>query len=118
MKLARLVDALIRVRAKEIALKAASAASLAKPDKEAATPVKRDAVPKKKLSFKEQREADAIPGLIARLEAEQALTRAQLEDGSLYARDAQAAAQLHARDSAIDDELRVALERQEALLGR
>ena len=105
-------------RAKEIASKAASAASLAKPEKEAATPVKRDTVPKKKLSFKEQREADAIPGLIARLEAEQALTRAQLEDGSLYARDAQAAAQLHARDSAIDDELLVALERQEALLGR
>ena len=105
-------------RAKEIASKAASAASLAKPEKEAATSVKRDAVPKKKLSFKEQREADAIPGLIARLEAEQAVTRAQLEDGSVYARDAQAAAQLHARDSAIDDELLVALERQEALLGR
>ena len=105
-------------RAKEIALKSASAPALARSEKEAATAAKRDAVPKKKLSFKEQREAEAIPGLIARLEAEQAATRAQLEDGSLYAREPQTAAQLHARDSAIDDELLVALERQEALLGR
>ena len=114
-------------RAKEIAAAAARAVSaaqgaqLGKNDKDA--PVspssgKANALPKKKLSFKEQRELDAIPELIARLEAEQALTRAQLQDGKLYTQDPQAAAQLHAREGAIDDELLLALERQEAYLVR
>ena len=37
-------------------------------------------------------------------------------DGSIYTRDPQRAADLHARDAAIDDEIIVLLERQEALL--
>ena len=73
------------------------------------------AAPRKKLSYKEQRELDALPDLIAALEVEQAALRAQLADGSLYASDAARAAVLHARDAAIDDELLSALERQEAL---
>ncbi|MFM2036788.1 MAG: hypothetical protein RL459_2053 [Pseudomonadota bacterium] len=71
--------------------------------------------PRKKLSYKEQRELDALPDLIAALEVEQAALRAQLADGSLYASDATRAAALHARDAAIDDELLAAMERQEAL---
>lgn len=71
-----------------------------------------------KLSYKEQRELDALPAHIEALEAEQAALRAELEDGSLYARDPQRAAALHARDAAIEDELMAALERWEALSAR
>ena len=66
---------------------------------------------------REQRELDGLPALIAALEAEQGELRAQLADGSLYATDARKAAQLAARDAAIDDELLAALERLEVLGG-
>jgi ATP-binding cassette subfamily F protein uup len=71
-----------------------------------------------KLSYKEQRELDALPAHIEALEAEQAALRAELKDGSLYARDPQRAAALHARDAAIEDELMAALERWEVLSAR
>jgi ABC transport system ATP-binding/permease protein len=73
--------------------------------------------PKKarKLSYKEQRELDALPAKIATLEAEQAKIGRQLEDGSLYAKDPALAAQLAQRSTAIDDELLACLELQEAL---
>ena len=108
-------------RAKEIASKSAVASIGGKPDKDTglANPVApREAAPKKKLSFKEQRELDGLPALMAQLEAEQAKTRQLLQDGKLYTRDPQAASQLHARDVAIDEELLAALERQESLQGR
>jgi ATP-binding cassette subfamily F protein uup len=68
-----------------------------------------------KLSFKEQRELDALPDTIAALEAEQKAIGAQLEDGSIFARDAKEGARLTERYAAIDDELLAALERWEAL---
>jgi ATP-binding cassette subfamily F protein uup len=71
--------------------------------------------PKKKLSYKEQREFDALPDLMAKLEAEQASIQAELADGSLYASDPQRAMQLNTRFATIEDELLHALERWEAL---
>jgi ATP-binding cassette subfamily F protein uup len=68
-----------------------------------------------KLSFKEQRELEALPDTIAALEAEQKAIGAQLEDGSIFARDAKEGARLTERYAAIDDELLQALERWEAL---
>ncbi|PMS18841.1 ABC transporter ATP-binding protein [Trinickia dabaoshanensis] len=68
-----------------------------------------------KLSFKEQRELEALPETIAALEAEQKAIGAQLEDGSIFARDAKEGARLTERFAAIDDELLAALERWEAL---
>jgi ABC transport system ATP-binding/permease protein len=68
-----------------------------------------------KLSFKEQRELESLPGQIAALEAEQKTIGAQLEDGSIFAKDAQEGARLSERYAAIDDELMVALERWEEL---
>lgn len=68
-----------------------------------------------KLGFKEQRELDALPGQIAALEAEQKTISAQLEDGSIFARDAQEGARLTARYAEIDEALLLALERWEAL---
>jgi ATP-binding cassette subfamily F protein uup len=69
----------------------------------------------RKLSYKEQRELDALPERIAKLEAEQASINAQLADGTLYASDNAKALQLAQRNTAIDGELLDALERWEAL---
>ena len=48
------------------------------------TPDKREQLQKKKLSYKDQRELDALPALIDALEQEQADIRARLADGTLY----------------------------------
>jgi ABC transport system ATP-binding/permease protein len=71
-----------------------------------------------KLSWKEQRELEALPERIAALEAEQGGLTQRLEDPALYQRDAQAAQQASARLAAIDDELMGLLERWEALEAR
>jgi ATP-binding cassette subfamily F protein uup len=69
----------------------------------------------RKLSYKEQRELEALPGRIAALEAEQASINTQLADGTLYASDNAKALQLAQRNAAIDGELLQALERWELL---
>ncbi len=68
-----------------------------------------------KLSYKEQRELDALPARIDALEAEQKSITEALADPALYARQPQRATELHARYAQIDDELLAALERWEAL---
>lgn len=70
---------------------------------------------KKKLSYKEQRELDALPARIEALEAEQAALRAELADGSLWQRDRQRAIDAQARDTSIEEELMLLLERWEQL---
>ena len=78
-------------------------------------PAEPTAPAKRKLSYKEQRELDALPAQIEALEAEQAQIRLQLADGTLYQSDLQQAVALQARDTAIDEALLQALERWEAL---
>ena len=73
------------------------------------------AAPRKKLSYKEQRELDELPARSAALENEQAHIRQQLADGSLYAKDNANALHLAQRDAAIEEELMALLERMEAL---
>jgi ATP-binding cassette subfamily F protein uup len=68
-----------------------------------------------KLSWKEQRELEALPGKIAALEAEQAELGKRLEDPTIYQRDPSAAQQAAARLATLDDELIALLERWEAL---
>jgi len=68
-----------------------------------------------KLSYKEQRELDSLPGLIESLENEQKQVRLTLEDSSLFAKDPAKATALYARDAEIDSELMAALERWETL---
>ena len=80
-----------------------------------ALPEKREQLSKKKLSYKEQRELEQLPGQIAALEAEQQAIRGELADGTLYAKDGIRAAALHQRDAEIDDLLLEALERWTAL---
>lgn len=73
---------------------------------------------KRKLSYKEQREFDALPAIMAALESEQAAIDAQLEGGQLFASDAPRATQLAARHAEIETEWLQAMERWEALGGR
>ena len=72
-------------------------------------------LPKKKLSYKEQRELDGLPALIQQLESQQKAIAQELFDGTLYTSNAKRAAELNARNSKIEDELMAALERWEAL---
>jgi ATP-binding cassette subfamily F protein uup len=81
----------------------------------ATAPVAPPPVKTKKLSFKEQRELDGLPDLIAALEAEQSEINSALADGSLYSVDNVRALRLATRNSQIDDELMAALERWEVL---
>jgi ATP-binding cassette subfamily F protein uup len=71
-----------------------------------------------KLSYKEQRALDTLPGQIEALEQEQAQLRTELADAGLYSRAPQRATSLHARDSAIEEELLTALARWEELAAR
>ncbi|WPH20037.1 ATP-binding cassette domain-containing protein [Variovorax paradoxus] len=75
------------------------------------------AAARKKLSYKEQRELEALPAQIEALEAEQKRIGEMLEldGGAIYATDASRAAELSQRHAQIDDELLAALERQEEL---
>jgi ATP-binding cassette subfamily F protein uup len=78
-------------------------------------PVAATATKTRKLSFKEQRELDGLPGVISALEAEQKEITDALADGSLYAIDNTRAMKLATRSAQIDDELLVAMERWEFL---
>ena len=73
---------------------------------------------KAKLSYKEQRELDALPARIEALEAEQKQIAVAVADPALYAKDPQRATALHARATRIEDELTAALERWEILGSR
>ncbi|GGX44237.1 ATP-binding cassette domain-containing protein [Undibacterium squillarum] len=70
---------------------------------------------RKKLSYKEQRELDELPALIAKLEAEQADITTQLNDADLYKNGPDRANQLHSRYAELDEQLLNALERWEAI---
>jgi ATP-binding cassette subfamily F protein uup len=72
---------------------------------------------KKKLSYKEQRELDALPQRIAALEDEQKRITEVLEQdgGAIYGNDSSRAAELGARHAQIEEELLAALERWEEL---
>lgn len=94
--------------------KTATPASAAKPAAEKAAGIPRE---KKKLSYKEQRELEALPAQIAALETEQAGLQQQLNDPQFFVSAAQAATAASARLAAIDDELLALLERWESLEG-
>ncbi|WP_198971855.1 ABC-F family ATP-binding cassette domain-containing protein [Xylophilus sp. ASV27] len=103
-------------RARELARRAeAPQPKAAAPAAAAAPPPAAAPAARRKLSYKDQRELDALPQQIAALEAEQASIAGQLSDGRLYGTDPQRAAALSARNAEIDDLLMQALERWTAL---
>ena len=103
------------------ALKSASAQPpvAAKPAGTTPDALRADAPPGKprKLSYKEQRELDALPEHIAALETEQSTLRTALADPQIYVDDPAKAAALHQRDAEIEEALMQALERWETLGG-
>jgi ATP-binding cassette subfamily F protein uup len=84
----------------------------------AAKPAPRSEAPRAKLSYKEQRELDALPARIEALEAEQATIAAELAGAEVYTREPQRVPQLQSRHEAIEGELLAALERWEVLGSR
>ncbi len=73
--------------------------------------------PRRKLSFKEQRELDALPTRIEALEAEQKKLTDLMSGPSFYNESPARMAEVHARNAAIDAELLGCLERWEKLGG-
>jgi len=71
-----------------------------------------------KLSYKEQRELEALPGRIEALEAEQKEIADLLSGSEIYASEPQRVGTLQARHDAIEEELLLALERWELLGAR
>ena len=72
-------------------------------------------LPKKKLSYKDQRELDSLPDQITALEKEQLDLQKELADGTLYQTDSKRAADLQGRETEIEGALMAALERWETL---
>ena len=70
---------------------------------------------RKKLSYKEQQELQALPDTIEQLEAEQRQLHQRLADPELYQRNGAQVGSLKARLSAVEQELEAAFARWEAL---
>ena len=97
----------------------APAAPKAAPAPVAEAPAATAASAKKvKLSYKEQRELEELPKLIASLEDEQALITAQLNAPDFYKTNPADARRINARYSEIDEQLMEALERWEQIEAR
>ena len=96
--------------------RSAVAAPPARPDTKAAPARPAPAAKPRKagLSYKEQKELDALPGEIAALETEQAALASQMADPSVYADHVRSAA-LHARAAEIEEALLDMLGRWEEL---
>ena len=74
--------------------------------------------PKGKLSYKEQRELDELPGKLEALEAEQKTLEAELATPEFYTQSKQVIADKQARFGQIEEQLMAMLERWEALGNR
>jgi ATP-binding cassette subfamily F protein uup len=96
------------------AVKPSAAADTRTPVATAPAPVGEAAKPRK-LSYKEQRELDEIPGRIEALETEQKRMGDMLADPELYKTDPKQIAVAQARFDAIDEELLTVMERWETL---
>jgi ATP-binding cassette subfamily F protein uup len=104
-----------RARARDLAEAAAAPAA---PARAASAAAERAPAARTKLSYKEQRELDALPARIEALEAEQKALAERLASSELYVNEPQQVPALQARHDAIEDELLAALERWEALASR
>ena len=70
---------------------------------------------KAKLSFKESRELETLPGQIEALEMEQTALGAKLADGELYRTNPDEVKRLQARSAEIDEALLVMMQRWEEI---
>ena len=109
-----------RARGKVLAAAAlaATAAAASTVVAKAAQTAPKAAPAKVKLSYKEQRELEALPARIEALETEQTTLNQRLASATVYADEADQVPVMHARIEAIEGELMAALERWEALSAR
>ncbi len=91
---------------------------VAKGDAKAASEPVAAAPKQKKLSYKEQRELDALPVLIAEIEAEQKTISAKLADPDVYKQKPEELQRLNQRFAKLDGELLEALEKWEQIEAR
>jgi ATP-binding cassette subfamily F protein uup len=104
-----------RVRARPAQVAAAKGGVKADAKEALAQPA---AAKQKKLSYKEQRELDELPALIARLEAEQKAISQQLADPDLYKSKPDEAMRFNERFAELDGLLMDALEKWEVIEAR
>ena len=110
-------------RRKHLVADAEKSASKTNPATSPASPANPESAPSKavaakrgnKLSYKEQREWDALPAEIDTLEQAQARVRAALNDPMLYQKEASTAQQLYEEDEKLNAALLLAMSRWEAL---
>jgi ABC transport system ATP-binding/permease protein len=105
-------------RAAQLSALSAAKAPAVLPEQAAPTASDPPAKARNKLSNKEQRELQALPGRIEALEAEQAELLKQLADPEIYVKDPLGAARLHERNAEIEELLMLALEQWESLSQR
>jgi ATP-binding cassette subfamily F protein uup len=106
-------------RVRSTAVQPSSAKGAVKANAKADTKeVTASAAKQKKLSYKEQREMEELPVLIAKLEAEQKAISQQLADPDLYKQKPQEVQRLNQRFAEIDEQLMEALEKWEAIEAR
>ncbi len=98
--------------------RAMTAAAAPKATPAPAPAVAAPAAAKRKLSYKEQRELDELPGRIEALETEQAALNALIGGTELYTQGAGRIQEVTNRAAAIEEELMVLLERWETLGAR
>ncbi|MBB5369711.1 MULTISPECIES: ATP-binding cassette domain-containing protein [unclassified Janthinobacterium] len=84
----------------------------------AAAPAPAPVAKQKKLSYKEQRELDELPNIMAALEDEQAVLAGQLSHPDFYKKTPAEGKRLNARMAEIENELLAALEKWEAIEAR
>jgi len=104
-------------RSRAQALAAAAAPAPAAPASRPATAPTAPSA-RSKLSYKEQRELDALPARIDALEGEQKALLERLSSGELYTKERQRVPELQARLQSVQAELQQALERWELLASR
>jgi ATP-binding cassette subfamily F protein uup len=109
-------------RVRPSAAQLAAAKSGSKPDPKPAAAVAQAvstmAPKQKKLSYKEQRELEELPALIAKLEDEQKAISGQLNDPDLYKKKPDEIKRLNERFAQLDAQLLESLEKWEAIEAR
>jgi ABC transport system ATP-binding/permease protein len=105
-------------RARARALAEAAGPASAATGRPAAASAAQPVLARTKLSYKEQRELDALPARIEVLEVEQKALAQRLASGELYAKERQQVPALQARLQSVEAELQQALERWESLASR
>lgn len=106
-----------RVRPKAVSVTEAKSVAKAETKSNTADDVKATARPKK-LSYKEQRDLEELPLLIAKLEDEQKIITEKLADSNLYAEQPDEVSRLNQRYAEIDEQLLQALDKWEQIEAR